>query len=64
MPFYVVKTLQQDADMLLGQDCLQLHDSEIRNPWKQDLVKVPPISETIVEFAIAEKGIRYCRNKR
>jgi hypothetical protein len=59
MPFYVVESLPQGVDMLLGQDWLEFHDSEIRIPWKQDPVKVPPLSET-VQFATAEQGIRHC----
>jgi hypothetical protein len=63
MPFYVVKSLPQDVDMLLGQDWLELHDSEIRIPWKQALVKVPPFSETVVQFATTEQGIRHCQKQ-
>jgi hypothetical protein len=63
MPFYVVKSLPKDVDMLLGQDWLELHDSEISIPWNQDLIKVPPLSETVVEFATTEQGIRHCQKQ-
>ena len=60
MPFYVVKHLPQNVDMLLGQDWLERHDSEIKIPWKQDPIKLPPFSETIVQFPTVEQGIRNC----
>jgi hypothetical protein len=59
IPFYDVKSLQ-DVDMLLGHDWLELHGSKIRIPWKQDLIKVPPLSEATVRFPTAEQGIRHC----
>lgn len=63
MPFYVLKSLPQDIDMLFGQNWLEFHDSKIKIPWKQDLVNVPPFSETVVQFATAELGIRYCQKQ-
>jgi hypothetical protein len=54
---------KQRALRSVTQDWLELHESEIRIPWKQDLVKVPPLSETAVQFATAEQGIRYCRKQ-
>jgi hypothetical protein len=58
MPFYVVKSFPH-VDILLGQDWLELHGSEIRIPWKH-IVKVPPLSETTVQFPTVEHGIRQC----
>jgi hypothetical protein len=43
MPFYVVKQLPQNVDMLLGPDWLELHDGEIKIPWKQEPIRLPPL---------------------
>jgi hypothetical protein len=56
MSFYVVKPLPQNVGMLLGQDWLELHESEIKIPSKQDFVRLPPSSETIVQFKPLNRG--------
>ena len=58
--FYVVEYLPHNVDVLLGQDWLDEHNSEIRIPWKREITVIPPLSETIVEFPTSERGNRYC----
>lgn len=58
--FYVVKTLPHNVDMILGQDWLENHKSEIRIPWKEECVKLPALSETVVQFPTTERGTRLC----